>query len=470
MHTDARSCQNCLWRHACKALVIGLTSVAMTQSLSAQLTLHDALRRGDTAAFTNRAAAATTALADAQRGAPLRGILPSIRFDGGYLRTTDPIGAFGTRLKQREIAQSDFDPVQLNFPDPIGNYSAGVSVEMPVVNVDTWLARRAAMTATAASRSAGGWARVSTRVDVIRAYYGSVLAEERTRMLDAAAAAAHAHVRQAESLVRTGMATKSDALLASVRAGEMDAQRIEARSDATIARRQLALLIGLGPNVTPAVAARLPAPAAIRRVVSNDTVELSAVPRLDVDAARLQVETARGGIQRARALYLPRLNSFARYDWNSPQGVYAGERSWTIGVVAAWSPFEGGSQRTESQIAVARHALAVAAADAAADQARLETQRSLATIRAALDRLDIAERGVAQSAEAHRIVSRKYEGGLATVVELLDAAATETGSALALASAQYAVITAAADRRRALGGDPGTLIALEAETVAAAHP
>jgi outer membrane protein TolC len=442
----------------------------VTRNLGAQLTLRDALRGADTSAFANRTAAATTALADAHRGAPLRGILPSIRVDGGYLRTTDPIGAFGTRLKQREIAQSDFAPAQLNFPDPIGNYSAGVGAEVPLVNLDSWLARRAATTATAASRSAGGWARVSTRVEVIRAYYGSVLAEERGRMLDAAAAAAHAHVRQAESMVRAGMATKSDALLASVRAGEIDAQRIEAHSDATIARRQLALIIGLGPDVTPVVAARLPAPDAIRRVVASDTAAHSASARLDVDAARLQVETARDGVQRARALYLPRVNSFARYDWNSPQGVYAGERSWTIGVVAAWSPFEGGSQRAESQIAAARLALATVAADAAADQARLETQRSLATLRAALDRLDIAERAVAQSAEAHRIVSRKYEGGLATVAELLDAAAVETGSALALAGAQYAVIAAAADRRRALGGDPGTLVALEAATVAAARP
>ena len=130
------------------------------------------------------------------------------------------------------------------------------------------------------------------------------------------------------------------------------------------------------------------------------------------------------------------------------------------------SPFEGGSQRSESQIAAARLALATTAADAAADQARLETQRSLATLKAALVRLDIAERAVAQSVEAHRIVTRKYEGGLATVAELLDAAAAETGSTLALSSAQYGVISAAAERRRVLGGDPGTLVTLETTTVA----
>jgi outer membrane protein TolC len=68
---------------------------------------------------------------------------------------------------------------------------------------------------------------------------------------------------------------------------------------------------------------------------------------------------------------------------------------------------------------------------------------------------------VAQSAEAHRIVARKYEGGLATVVELLDAQTAETQSTLMFAQSRYAVIVSAAERRRAVGSDPATLSALD---------
>ena len=87
-------------------------------------------------------------------------------------------------------------------------------------------------------------------------------------------------------------------------------------------------------------------------------------------------------------------------------------------MLASWSPFDGASQLAEAQLASARVELATAAADAAVDQARLETSRSLASLRAALARLEIATRAVAQSREAHRIVTRKYEGGLATVVHV----------------------------------------------------
>ena len=68
---------------------------------------------------------------------------------------------------------------------------------------------------------------------------------------------------------------------------------------------------------------------------------------------------------------------------------------------------------------------------------------------------------MAQSGEAHRIVARKYEGGVASVVELLDAAAAETRSRLAFSQARYEVIAAAAARRQALGLDLEVLDALD---------
>ena len=60
-------------------------------------------------------------------------------------------------------------------------------------------------------------------------------------------------------------------------------------------------------------------------------------------------------------------------------------------------------------------------------------------------------------------MTRKYEGGLATVVELFDAAAEETRARLEYADARYQVITALAQRRRAAGLDTGILTRLDHE-------
>ena len=82
----------------------------------------------------------------------------------------------------------------------------------------------------------------------------------------------------------------------------------------------------------------------------------------------------------------------------------------------------------------------------------------------------MAERAVGKSAEAFRIVERKYAGGLASVGERPDAQAVETHSALGFAQARYDAIVAAVERRRALGGDPGSLEALDEARPVAANP
>ena len=95
--------------------------------LAAQITLGDAFRAADRSAYGNRIAAGT---ADVQGGhalAPLRGILPTLRVEAGYVRTTDPIGVFGATLRQRTVSQANFDPQRLNFAGAIGNYQSGLA-------------------------------------------------------------------------------------------------------------------------------------------------------------------------------------------------------------------------------------------------------------------------------------------------------------------------------------------------------
>ena len=441
----------------------GLAALATPSAAHAQLTLRDAFREADAGAFANRVAAGTADAQRAQALAPLAGILPSARIEAGYARTTDPIGAFGTTLRQRAVTPAAFEPARLNRPAPVGNYAGALVLEAPIANADAWAGRRAAVGAAHASQAAADWTRIATHTDVIRAWYGAVLAAERARTLESAARAAQAHAAQAATLVRNGVATRSDALLASVRAGDVEAQLAEARGAVSTARRQLALVLGRadGDAADLAAPATLPASARIRAVVAADTLAVADGARADVQAARLGLDAARADRRRARAAYLPRVNSFARYDWNSPDLPYGGNRNWTVGVMATVPLLGSAGELSDVRATAAREAAARAQAEGAVARAALEVEQSRTTLAVALQRLDIAERAAVQSAEAHRIVERKYAGGLATVVELLDAQAVETGSALALSAARYGAIVAAAERRQALGGDPATLAELD---------
>lgn len=447
--------------------VLGL--VAAHTAAAQQLTLAEALHRADAGAYANRVAAGQHADRAGQRTTALRGILPTLRAEGGFVRTTEPLGAFAATLRQREVTLASFDPARLNYPPPTGNWGAALVAEVPLINVDAWAGRRAADHGAAAGAAAAQWTRLATRADVVRAYYGAVLAAERVTTLSAAAAAAHGHVRQAQAMVREGLVTRSDALLAAVKAGEIDAQLAEAGADALDARRRLAMLLGAVGDTGFTLPVTLPAADRVRALITTDTVELSAVTRADVDAAGRGRDAAHADALRARAAYLPRVNSFARLDWNSPSGLYAGDDSWTVGLMVSWTPFAGASEIGDIRSAAGREAAARAMAEAAEAGAVVEAAHTRAALQVTLTRLDIAERAVDQASEAHRIVTRKYEGGLAGVVELLDAAAVETSSALSFSQARFAALAAAAARRQATGGDPGALAALE-ETPSAPGP
>jgi len=449
-------------RRPARAWFVAALGLAATPAAAQQLSLAEALRRADAGAYANRIAAGQHTERAGQRQMALRGILPTLRAEGGFVRTTEPLGAFAATLRQRTVTLASFDPARLNYPPPTGNWGAALVAEVPLVNVDAWAGRRAADQGAAAGAAAGEWTRLGTRTDVIRAYYGAVLAIERVATLTAAAAAAQGHVRQAEAMVREGLATRSDALLAAVKAGEIEAQLTEAHADARDARRQLAVLVGAPAETSFVLPVSLPSADRIRLIAVPDTVAAVVAARADVDAAERGLAAARADAVRAKSAYLPRVNSFARLDWNSPSGLYAGDDSWSVGLMLSWTPFAGGSEIGDIRSAGGREAAARAMAEAAAARAGLELAQTRAALQVALARLDIAERAVAQSAEAHRIVTRKYEGGLAGVVELLDAAATETASALGFAHARFAAIAAAAARRQATGGDPGTLATLDA--------
>jgi outer membrane protein TolC len=455
-------------RRMYRLLLPTVAAIVLATGAGAQLPLREALARADRGAFANRAADARAHAQRAQSLAPLRGVFPTVRMEAGFVRTTDPIATFGATLRQRAVTQAAFDPHRLNYPAPVGNYQAGLVLEQPLFNLDAWTGRRSASRAADATALAHDWTVYATRVDVIRAYYGAILAAERVSTLDAASRAAHAHLAQAEAMVRNGMATKSDALLAAVRAGDIDAQLAEARGAAITAEHQFRVVLGDDGRVPVDLPPTLPAGDRIREVVVADTADARPVGRADVGAADAALAAARGDVDRARAAYLPRLNSFARYDWNSAGRLYGGDRSWTVGVMASWSPFAGASELSDLQASSARASVARAEADAAAAQARLDVEQTATALRVALAKLEIAERAVDQSAEAHRIVARKYEGGLATVVELLDAQASETQSRLAASLARFTTITADAERRRALGADPDTLAVLDDASLALA--
>lgn len=430
-----------------------LTVPAMGRAQHPVVTLQDALDRAATSAIANRTArAARDGAAAAQLGA-WRAVLPAVRLDAGLVRTTDPVGAFGTTLRQQRITASDFDPARLNFPAPINNFTGTVLIEQPLIVVDGWLAARStARVADGAARTAA-WTAVVTQAEVIEAWFGAILAAERATTMSAAVQAAKAHTNQADHMLEAGLVTRSDALLAAARSGELEASRLDAVRDSVLAHRRLSLLIGESAGTPTRVGGAFPPDAAIE-AMAREVLALAPLNRADVESAESAAAAASANVARARASIVPRVVSFARRDLNSSNRPFSGSSNWSVGVMASWSPFSGASELADGRAADAQRAAAAAQLAGLVAAAQVDLERTEMTLRASLEQLALARTSLDHGVEAHRIVTRKYEGGLATVAELLDAAAAETRVRLVLSAARHASLAAIADRLRASGYEP----------------
>jgi outer membrane protein TolC len=422
-----------------------LLLAAAPAASQAPLSLRDALARVDAHGYGNRIAAASAEAADSRVGVTLRGLLPTVRAEAGWLRSNDPLAAFGATMRQRQVTPQAFDPASLNYPAARSDVSSGVVLEAPLLNADAWGGHSAAAKAAASASANAEWIASGMRLDVIKAYYSAVLAQQQVATLEIATDAARAHVRQAESAVANGVVTRSDALLASVKAGEVATQLIAARGQLSLARLQLALLLGAPGDTAFTLPPNIP------RAVAVDSS--AALPRADVRMAEASAAAARSVRQAADAALLPRVNGFARYDWHDPRSLFGGKAMWTVGVMASWSPFSGGAELAQRQVAIANVKAAEAGRDAARAMASLEVQSAEVALVVATRSLTIATSSVTQATEAHRVVGRKYDGGLAAVTELLDAQAAEIGARLGEAHARYELLMAQATLARARGND-----------------
>jgi outer membrane protein len=414
---------------------------------------------------TGYAPAAARAEAEAARAdvtATLPGLLPHVRVEGGTLRTTDPIGVFGARLRQRAVTPADFDPARLNRPDGLSLTTGAFVLEQPLLAPQALLGRRAAGLAAEAAEAIADHTVEHARLGAARAYYGAVVAVASVAALDSAVAAGQAHVRQAEILERQGVVTRSDVLLAQVRVSELDARRASAAGQAVIARLGLAVQMGVPRDTIGRIPAMLPTTLAITALVDAGWPHaVSSELRSDVRAAQLGERAARADIARTNGSWLPTVGAVARTDWAAVHHPFAGTPYWTVGVMASWSVFRGGGDIADRQRAAARARVAAHRADGAEAHAQLEATQARIERDVALQRLHIADRSFDQATEALRLVQRRYDGGLAAITELLDAAAARTAADLATVAARHDALVALAAERVALGLDLTPLLALD---------
>ncbi len=388
--------------------------------------------------------------------------LPRLNLSLTGTRSNDALNAFGMKLGQRNAAFKDFGageftgpgalgvtPQNLNHPDAVNNFNTRIELQVPVYNggmvhayIDT------AKAYVLAAQSGDEAARQQLIKNVMMAYQGVHTARAYINVAQDARAAAEEYVRITERLHKQGMVVKSDLLTARVNLEEVKVKLIEARDEEKSALNQLALLLGLpmdaplevGAPVMPALQAG--SEAELRQQASAGNAGLRAL-RAQVEATSAQVGAARSGMK-------PQFNVLLRQDWNDRNiGITAPD--YTVAGVLSWTAFDGGvahagvdraeAARSEWQAKLRQAEEGLGYQVTEAQRRALETQEKEVARAANLD----------QAQEALRLVKKRYESGMGTMVELLGAQAQLEKVGADLVAARYELAVNRTELKRAIG-------------------
>lgn len=389
--------------------------------------------------------------------------LPQLNLSLTATRSNDALNAFGMKLGQRNATFGDFGagefvpapgvlavaPRDLNHPNAVNNFNTRIELLVPVYNggmvqsyVDT------AKAYVRAAQAGDEAARQQLAKHVLMAYQGVHTARAYIKLADEARVAAEEYVRISDRLHKQGMVVKSDVLSAKVNLEDIKVKGVEARNAEAAALNQLALLMGqsldepldVGEPVTPELLAG--SPADLRAQALNEHAGLRAL-RNQVDGAGAQVGAARAGKK-------PQFNVMLRQDWND-QNPGLDASSYTVAGVLSWAAFDGGVNNATIDRASAQRSELVARLRQAEEGIAYQVTDARRKALEAEEKIIAREAGQAQAQEAQRLVKKRYENGMATLIEVFGAQAQLDKANADLVASRYELAVNRAELKRVVG-------------------
>jgi len=365
------------------------------------------------------------------------GFFPQLNAAETYTRTTSPMWAFGTKLNQEVIALRDFDPTRLNDPDAIDNFATVLSANWPVFDAgQTWYGWQQAKLDHQAALQGADRLRQEVIAMTVQAYTAVVLAREHLETIALALASARSHLDMVQARFQSGFVVKSDLLRAQVHIARLTQQELEAQSRAAVAMAGLNALMGRPTDAVDDLEPVLNPIAGISGDIATWTAK-ALDQRSDLKAIRLKEQIAEAEVRKARAAHLPSVNLMGNYEINTER--FAGSAdNYTVGAMVNLNLFSGDRLSARQREAAAVLAEARAMAGGLVQQIQVQIHQAFTEAQSAAARIGVAQTAVDQAGETIGIVANRYQAGLLTIVDLLDA---ET----ALHQARSAQIEAAHD-------------------------
>jgi outer membrane protein TolC len=435
------------------ALALVLWLGAVPASAQDVLTLEGAIQEALARNGSLRAARAGVDEAAAHASEARAGWGPRISFTESWQRGDQPVFVFSSLLAARRFTEANFAIDALNHPEPTGFFRASIGAEQLLFDGG----RQRSLIAGADLR--GEMSQLAVEEATAALVAGATQAYGRILIAEAGARAAHTAVESArEDAARAerrrdaGMATDADVLALAAQVATLRQREIDDQAEAAVARAELNRITGSPVDRRFQVA---------EPPIRTDLSELSLNAALaEADANRPELKRAAAAIKLAEvegkgahSALFPQIAAQAALDMSGTR-FNAREPSWIVGGELRWSLSLGGAELARSKAASQAQIRAAADSDDVRASVHVEVLTALQRFEAARARQVVGLTAVNQARERQRIIRDRFEAGMASVVDVLQASSALTDAEAQRIAAVVDAISNEASLRRAIGRHP----------------
>lgn len=417
------------------------------QPAPVRVTLDEAVTRAVDASHRLAEARARQRAADAVIEIRRRSDDPTVTASAGYTRTNH-IDEFGVPQPNGQL--------RVIYPDIPDNYRTRLELVWPVYTSGRTdaLERAAAAEATAVGKDLET-TRLDLRLEVARAYWALVTARETVLVLEQALATADRSLADVRTRVETGFLPPNDVSRSEAQRARSELLLIEARGRVEAVSVDLARLMGLAWPAAIEPTEPLDGGAA-----PSSTAEALAAEAIGQRPELAALNERAGGItarlDAIAATRKPTVAFVSGYDWAHPNPrIFPRQARWEdsfdLTINVSWQFWDSGRAAADRAEALATQTALTERTRETESQIQADVRKQLLELSTSRSALASARVALTAAQETRRVVNDRFEAGVATTLDVLDAQLAEMQADLDRARVLADIRLAEARLTRVLG-------------------
>ncbi len=412
-----------------------------------RLTLEDATARARaTSAHLTSLSALTRAASEGVRGAQA-GRKPEFDLSASYTRNSN--------VPELVLAFPGSAPRTI-FPNLPNNWRTHAGATLPLYTggrVESQIAAASEIEHATTSDRAAALNDLDAETHI--AYVNVLFTRENARVLTEAVASYEAHLKDARNRQDLGLAASNETLAVTVESEQAELGRLQAENANAMATANLLRLVGL-PAGTPIELDAAPLATAASPDQTEELVKQALAGRPELEALRARVRAMEATARVAHSASRPQAGLQAGYDFANPNSRILPlsadwKDTWSIGVGVTWKVLDGGkSSASAAQAQATADSLRAQLADAES-LIRLDVTTRRLDLDTALAGKIVARRGIGAARDGVRVARDRYQEGVLSSSELLDAETRLLRAELEATATEARIQTAIANLTRAVG-------------------